>query len=561
VTPSFLILRWNTPTGGARARDLTAKWSMQLHQVVSDDRLIVLASHGIPRSAPTPGLLIFGHIHGGMAEQSLSSAGDMLRALTRQTWGNYLAIGSDPDHCLAMVDPSGAGRAHLASDGDLNLVTDALTPQLMRDAGLEVEVDMAALAGCLTDPGTIVSAPLLKGVVPMVAGVAYDLGGRRGPERIWAPSDIGAGGGDGHTLRRAVDRTIAGMLKGRTPLIELSGGLDSSIIAGSMVDLGIRPRAVNVELIGGDVDEVRYARATAERCGIDLRTVKVTGYPDLSAIMAVEQVAHPYIWGLDRAFSDAVGAGIDGDVDCVVTGQGGDAVFYQPATPYTTIDHVRARGWRSGRAALLDDARRSSTSVWALLEAVVADRLRGTRLPQDELGAGLMTREAREGRRRFRHAWLADADDQSPGRRLHLAMIANSQMFHSARPLDPGRHVLHPLLSQPVLEAALALPTWELACGSLDRDLARRTFADRLAPAVAGRRSKGAASAFYSRTALANLPYLRERLLDGALVAAGIIDGAALETMLTPEALFYSLDYPALIVQASGEAWLSAWTG
>lgn len=138
-------------------------------------------------------------------------------------------------------------------------------------------------------------------------------------------------------------------------------------------------------------------------------------------------------------------------------------------------------------------------------------------------------------------------------------MLANSLVFHSGRALDLGRPLIHPLLSQPVVESALAIPTWRLATGRLDRGLARSIFADRLHPAVARRRSKGEAAAFYSRAATANLPYLRERLLDGALARAGIIDNAAMEKALTPEYLFHSLDYRALILHAACEAWLSAW--
>lgn len=139
-------------------------------------------------------------------------------------------------------------------------------------------------------------------------------------------------------------------------------------------------------------------------------------------------------------------------------------------------------------------------------------------------------------------------------------MLANSLIFHSARPVDLGLPFFHPLLTQPVLEAALALPTWQLASGPIDRGFARRLFADRLHPDIAARRSKGEAAAFYSRTVVANLPYLRERLLDGALAKAGILDTDRLSRTLTAEHLFYSLDYRAIFLQASAEAWLSSWT-
>jgi asparagine synthase (glutamine-hydrolysing) len=569
VSPSFIVLSWHSSRGRERAEHLEHVFQLELVPVGRGPQSVVLAQAGAARSV-IPGLVILGEAHrrkGGPHVQDAVSSGPIacLRALTTQYWGHYTAVAFDTLGPWVMVDPSGAGRAHLVQDTDLEMITNHLDPSAMRAANFEIDVNLSALAGSLLDPGTMVTAPLLRGVTNMVPGTAYHLN-RRGAEiALWSPAALSNDcsengyGFDGDRLRHAVDLAVTQLAGAGASLIELSGGLDSSILAGTMMALGIVPRAVTVELIGGDVDEVHYAQATARRCAIQLDLGLATTFPDYAAFMDVGQAAHPYMYGVDDAFANAVIGSADG-IDRILTGQGGDAVFYQPATPLTTIDRYRALGIRSGWRSLLDDARRTRASIWHHILPVARDRLRGTPSPQDELADRLLTRQARAARTRFVHPWCVAAHALPPGRRLQMLMLANSLIFHSARPIDLGRPLVHPLLTQPVLESVLAVPTWRLASGRLDRGLARAAFADRLHPDVVARRSKGEAAAYYSRAAVANLPLLRERLLGGALVKAGIIDAPMMEQVLTPDYLFYSLDYRALVLHAACEAWLKAWS-
>ena len=81
----------------------------------------------------------------------------------------------------------------------------------------------------------------------------------------------------------------------------------------------------------------------------------------------------------------------------------------------------------------------------------------------------------------------------------------------------------------------------------------------RLPASVAGRRSKGEASARFSRAVCSNLGLLREDLLGGALAEALIVDADHLARILDPQHMFYSLDYRTIAVLVTCEAWLRAW--
>lgn len=563
---SFLILEWYTANGRERARAIEQHICGPFACISNSTHSIVLSRQSRPYNAAADTMLLLGHVFGNANVPSEGCVATRLRALTNNVWGRYTAFARSDDSAYVMVDPSGAGRAYLVQDDELAMVADHLDPALMSRAGFAIDVDVSALTGCLLDPGTMVMAPLLRGVTAMVPGRAYSLGRDGDTIEIWSPVSLAfndsrdAGAVAAYRLRAAVDHAVSTMVGTKRPLIELSGGLDSSILAGTMTALGIRASAVTVTAIGGDVDELRYAEATAKHARMPLHRGRTATYPKYATFMEAEQVAHPFIFGVDDAFADIIRATAGDGIDRIVTGQGGDAVFFQPATPLTTIDRYRACGWRSGWSALLDDARRTRSSVWHHIGPVVSDLVRGTPALQDELAGGLLTADALAHRKRFEHPWCANARHLPPGRQLQMLMLANCSIFHSAQPIDLGRPQLHPLLSQPVIESVLAIPTWQLASGPLDRGLARRAFADRLHHDITARRSKGEAAAYYSRAAVANLPYLRERLLDGALAKSGIIDRCVMEQALTAEYLFYSLDYRALILHAACEAWLSAWT-
>ncbi len=156
------------------------------------------------------------------------------------------------------------------------------------------------------------------------------------------------------------------------------------------------------------------------------------------------------------------------------------------------------------------------------------------------------------------HPWIDAVRGQPPGRRMQVELIAACQLFHSHRPFAKTR-LSNPLLAQPVLEAVLGLPSWQLVDGPRDRELARRAFGPRLPAIVASRQSKGEASARFSRAASANLSTLRDHLLNGALADAEIVDVDHLDRILDPEHMFYSFDYRIVAVLTSCEAWLRAW--
>jgi asparagine synthase (glutamine-hydrolysing) len=242
-------------------------------------------------------------------------------------------------------------------------------------------------------------------------------------------------------------------------------------------------------------------------------------------------------------------------IEAVLTGKGGDSMFVQPADLGVFVDLWRARGWRALFCAdAVRLARWNERSIWTL---VAQARRRRWRPGAIDAPNPLLRPERSPGG--MRHPWLQGTDDLGPAKRRQILGLVQGVMLHGPSLQTQAVAVIHPLLSQPVVEACLALPTPQLTLGRRDRALAREAFADRLPHAIVTRRSKGEMTAFYGRMIAEGLDVLRPWLLDGRLAAMGLIDREAAEVALTRESLAWRGGYVDIMVTAAIEGWVRAW--
>lgn len=561
-----MILRWEDESARARAHGIIAARTIGgMKKIAEGVHWSVLAAADTTYTRQNQDIIL-GWLYDRdptdtSSGQDQGTPSDRAQRLIRRTWGAYIAIFVSGEHLCVMTDPSGAVPAWRIDSDGLTVIANDISPALARTAGLLARINRSAVTASLVDPASATHLACISGISPLIPGVLYGPG--RAKQALWRPDCYTIRHVDNPTseLRRVVDDTASALIEPAT-LFQLSGGLDSSILLTSLASRGVRPLAMNFATRDAGGDERDYARLVSSHAGVKLVEVSDGGFPNYRRLTAARQGAAPHVFGLDDAFEGSVDRLVaEHEATSVMTGQGGDAVFFQPATTLVSVDHAQAKGmglpfWRG----LPDAARRTSSSVWPHLLAVMRDHVRPTRVPTSMLNATMLTADALVGVADVdrRHPWSCDIDHLPPGKRMQIVMIANSQIFHRNRATGTAS-LRHPLLTQPVLESVLGIPTFVLAQGANDRGLARKVFADRLPSALVARRTKGDASDHYSRAALANLEFLRAFLLDGHLVAMGILQRDALEAVLTREALFFSPDYRGLAMQVSCEAWARAW--
>lgn len=499
--------------------------------------------------------------------------------LCEQAWGQYLALFFDPatgGRVHAMRDPMGGMAVQTAAADGVVLLASSWPSWLRAVASLNLSVDESMLAALLADPTVLLARSALRGIAALLPGALHDLGTHSAPIQLWSPVNLAAGAARRSTplaeagLREAVETACRAWAGGRARIgLQLSGGLDSAIVLAGLKATAPAATitAINLCVRDREGDERDHARSAAIRHGIALVEHQLSPKAmNLAQLAPAVGLSGPRLFGLDVQ-QEAILAGFaqETGAEAMMTGQGGDAVFFQMPYPEMVIDHRRSVGagaYLSGFPWTI--ARRAHCSIWRLWTMMLSDQLgrRHRPLSVGAYGGSLLTPHAREliGDQPLRHPWLDGAAELAPGKQRQLEALIGALVYLTPSARCRVTPVIHPLLSQPVVEYCLSLPVFQLSADDRDRSLARDAFRDRLPAMIATRSGKGESSRYANRALVANLGFLRRNLLDGALVQRDLLDPTHLSAMLDEDYLMTAPHGRVIIFYAAVEAWLRRWT-
>lgn len=136
-----------------------------------------------------------------------------------------------------------------------------------------------------------------------------------------------------------------------------------------------------------------------------------------------------------------------------------------------------------------------------------------------------------------------------------------AEVLNRHRPIPRLRLVEehHPLMSQPIIELCLRIPTYLLVKGGRDRALARDAFRDIIPHEIYQRRDKGSTGQHAIELMRRSGKFLNEMLLDGVLVREGIVDRRSVESFSTNSTPIRPEHYFPLIACIACEVWLNTW--
>jgi asparagine synthase (glutamine-hydrolysing) len=502
-----------------------------------------------------------------MLPPELKTSQQIFGALSRRWWGRYVALHlpGAPQPAAALRDPSGSLECLTWRRDRLRIVASHLPtehPDLLPD-GLGLDWD--AVGRLLQDSAAVVDGVALSGAEALNAGEMMRLGAAE-RTMIWTPamfvSQRRAPRPVLHEqLRARVDQVVGAHARRSGAIVaEVSGGLDSAIVAGALqaASAGKVAQWVNFHTPDPEGDERRFARAVAARLAIPLVEAAKTELELTEAHLAVVGAGlRPGVAAIDYQYDEdnvarcaAVGA------DTLITGQGGDAVFLQTQTALMGADALRAGlGGRALFRVFRDVAAHRRASVWSVARrGFAASFSRATPWRAPAYLAKPLRALASPA-----HPWLADLAAVAPAKRLQIHALTAAQLFHGHSRRGEAVDLIHPLLSQPLVEFVLSVPSFDLALGANDRALAREAFADRLPGEVVRRRSKAELGAYYGRMLSRSLWLVRPYLLDGLLAGAGLVDRPFLEQALTAESLLWRELTPSLFELLAVEAWARNW--
>lgn len=491
---------------------------------------------------------------GAVAAYDLHRLGDedgltVARRVVDEAWGRYvLVLPVKERRPIVLREPLGALDALIWRKGDAWCIADDVPPVLAPDG---LAIDETRLAHLIAEPDLASAEVPLTGVTAVLPGTVVDEIGS--VHRLWAPARFArAPRVDASTASERIPlisrACIAALAKGHESILcEISGGLDSAIVATSLkAEGGNLGAAINFHWPQAEADERPYARAVAKAVRTRLEVIASRVAPVAPDAFDAAVVARPSFNAVDPVY-DAVLAQrlVQGGESALFTGQGGDAVFYQMPAPQLSLD-LLVRGPR--RRGLMALSRRTNRSVWSLLRVGARAPVRAT-FPYG----------ARHVGRAPKHPWLQELRGVGAAKRIQIeALVANQAVFAASR-RGAVADLVHPLLSQPLVELCLSTPAAVLAGGEQDRAFVRSAFRAQLPRLVLDRQSKGDLSVFFAKGVAKSLPDLRPRLLEGRLAARGLIDVAALSEAMQPEAMIWRDGSAEILCLAVLESWVRTW--
>lgn len=494
------------------------------------------------------------------------SAHELSSRLLQNTWGDYLAIlveHGDSSEITLLRDPSGAVPCvYSLTDGEGFITSDI---GLAVDLGLyRKEVNWPAVAHCLNFPYLKTARTALKHVSELLPGSMLTCRGRDvSASSAWSPwrfVEKGIRHKDPRVavedVRAAVSNVVSALSRGDSRfVVELSGGLDSSVVAVCLRDASQRAIFCTLVMPVAGTDERPYARLVADALGQELFAVEV-GFDNVHLEFPVPRSSViPAIGIPQNSLNEAWEAiGTRYGVDGFFSGAGGDTVFCYLKTAAPAADAFRECGVMAGIAAIGDLAALHRCTVFKAGRLALKKALRRPCMAWKEDRA--LLRPACITTVPEHHPWMDAPRGALPGDREKIHDLIGNQLFRDTTPHGAGCSTHFPLLSQPVMEACLKVPTWMWIADGRNRAVARQAFADHLPRGILDRRSKGSYTGYMAAIYTRNKPKMREFLEDGQLCAHDLIDRSALASFLAKDVAPRDLSFLRIFDLCAAENWV-----
>jgi asparagine synthase (glutamine-hydrolysing) len=357
-------------------------------------------------------------------------------------------------------------------------------------------------------------------------------------------------------VRAAVCSAVRALSMGNDRfVVELSGGLDSSIVATCLRQALERTIFCTLVMPVAGTDERPYARLVTEALGRKLFSVDV-GFDNIRLEFPVPRSSVlPAIGMLQRVFNEAWdAAGNRYGVEGFFSGAGGDTVFCYLKTAAPAADALRERGIRAGLVAIGDLATLHRCTVFKAGRLTLRKVLRRLRTTWKEdrtlLNPACATTPLEH------HPWMDAPPGALPGDCEKIHDLIGNQLFRDAGPRSQGRSIHFPLLSQPVMEACLKVPTWMWIAGGQNRAIARQAFAGQLPRGILDRHSKGSYTGHMAGVYIRNKLKIREFLEDGLLCAHDLLDRPALANFFAKDLASRDLSFLRIFDLCAAENWI-----
>jgi asparagine synthase (glutamine-hydrolysing) len=470
------------------------------------------------------------------------------KSLLDDYWGEYLAIQSmaGQETAVAVIrDPSGGVPCVYSTpqNGSAFLTSDV---SLAESIGLyRRRVDWDNIRHSLSYPNQTTSRTGLADVSVLLPGCMLRLAGQRvSTDQDWNPWDF-VSPARRHTNHREASaelrQTVESAVKGWADvddsiLLELSGGLDSSIVASCLRGTSAPITCCTLVTPTPGADERQYASLMADELGVELQTEMLDFEQARFSFVPPCSTVSPRIGALQYAIDGAMSAAADRHgAASFFSGSGGDTVFCYLTNAAPAADALKERGLAEGFSAIRDLSTLHQCTLWNAARLTLKKLLRPPKAQRSP--ASTFIHPSSIAATPDDHPWFNAPADALPGDRERIAGLVDTHLFRETAPRAVQRWRRMPLLAQPVVETCLRTPSWMWIAGGENRAVARAAFSDVLPEAVLKRRSKGNFISYLGGVYRRNKVGMRDFLLSGLLQEHRLLNAKALNRFMDREDL------------------------
>lgn len=559
--------------------------SSQVHRVADGGGIVIgtlfTRNRDLSSSAPDQRLQFGPH-------QSAAYVQSRGQWLIEHAWGDYVAFGrgrdhNGQDHKWVLKDPTGSLPCLRSIFRGVNIfysrIGDCMDLRLLR-----FTVNEAFLHAHLMIGTTLQDLPALHEVSPVRRGECIEFR-KSGSEWssaskvCWNPLTFP----DADELiedPQAAARAMRNVIKAATAslasqhpslLLRLSGGLDSSIVAGCLKHAPTsRFTAYTYFTPNARSDERPWARLAAQHSGCEhiewpLSPTEMNVRLGLQLPPSLEP--SPLLSFIQRSTVEQELASRT-QARGVFNGDGGDSGFCADSVPYAVQEFLSNHGPAPGAFRLASQvALLTQKSTWSVLSTGIRRALTGETSTMREhiLSASqLVSPDLRQDANlteTVSHPWFKDLRRVPWGRIRRLGtLVALPEYYNVAAPPDADvPEIVSPLYSQPVMEILLRIPIYTHFHQGRDRGLARMAFAEDLPEPIRRRLWKDRAPGFHDRLLEHQREFFRETLLDGVLARQGLLNRALLEEVLSASPSKNTVFPGEIFRHLDSELWVRHW--
>lgn len=479
---------------------------------------------------------IFPKLHGKQPENiELQKALEKgLDAFTNSFWGNYICISSvqAAETLSVLRDPTGQlpFYYHCLQEGPMIFASaiEILRTILPSEPG----IDWDQLASFIKYGSSFSHDTPFVGIHELKPGYSLDVSSRKTQQYLaWDPLQKYYQAPKPEDRDELLIDTLCHSLKaGISPykevVLSLSGGLDSTAILfclKKVIGSGQKLRAITMfhpEVRSSS--ELVYARQACQETGVELIEFDTSQHLPLTHVEKLlptkPDKPAPILTHIhyNRTISDYLGLNAS---SLFMSGQGGDHIFLCPPPVSTVSDYILENGFKGAAQKLQEISMYYRMPLYPVLRETISCLWRYTfsKYPRshDTLSPSWLIKDAES---KF-HCYDPKPNRILPGKFAQINALYEAIVSISSDILK----TFHPLLSQPMMELAMSIPTYDLYAQGYNRYPFRRAISRSFNTQTVWRKDKGNTTGVFQNGLKQNLKEVLALCLEGHCVRQGIV--------------------------------------